>query len=259
MRKLLLACAALLLAASVTFPVDFAALKPQGYVSDFAGVLDPSSRTALERYCARLEAQTGAEVAVVTLQTLGGEPIEDVANTMFRKWGVGKKGKDEGLLLMLVTGDRRMRLEVGYGLEPIIPDGFAGSVLRSMRPALRSDRYDLALAEALRVIGSRIAERKGVSLDTALPRRSRPPPAPIPWPLVFGGLALLFWVLTVSGGRRRRGSAFDLLLGMMLGSMIGRSWGGGRGGGGFGGFDSGDGFGGFGGGDSGGGGASSSW
>jgi len=259
MRKLLLACAALLLAAGVAFPVDFAALKPQGYVSDFAGVLDPAARAALERYCARLEAQTGAEVAVVTLQSLAGEPIEDVANAMFRKWGVGKKGKDEGLLLMLVTGDRRMRLEVGYGLEPIIPDGFAGGVLRSMSPALRTQRYDEALAEALRVIGSRIAEAKGVSLDAALPRRSRPRPESIPWPLVLGGLGLLFWVLAVSGGRRRRGSAFDLLLGMLLGGMVGRSWGAGRGGGGFGGFDSGGGFGGFGGGDSGGGGASSSW
>ena len=138
-------CVLLLLSTLSASPVDFAGLKPQGYVSDFAHVLAPGPRAQLEHYCKSLEQQTGAELAVVTLPTLNGEPIEDVANDMFRKWGVGKKGKDEGLLLLLVTQDRRMRLEVGYGLEPIIPDGFAGSILRSMRPALREQRYDEAL------------------------------------------------------------------------------------------------------------------
>ena len=89
--------------------VDFAALQPQGYVSDFARVVDPAARTAMEAYCARVEAQTGAQIAVVTLQTLAGEPIEDVANALFRKWGIGKKGTNEGLLLLLGTGDGACR------------------------------------------------------------------------------------------------------------------------------------------------------
>jgi uncharacterized protein len=76
-------------------------------------------------------------MALVTIATLEGEPIEDVANTIFRAWGVGQKGKNEGILLLLSIGDRRSRLEVGYGLEPILPDGLAGSILREMRPALR--------------------------------------------------------------------------------------------------------------------------
>jgi len=197
---------------------------------------------------------------VVTLDTLGGEPLEDVAADMFRKWGVGKKGKDEGVLLLLVTRDRRMRLEVGYGLEPVIPDGVAGSVLRAMRPALREQRYGEALGEALNVLGSRIARAKGVSLDAPLPRRSRPRGQQIPWPMVIGGIAMLLWALGAAGGGGRRGrggSGMDLLLGAIVGNMIGRSAG--RGGGGFGGFDSGDSFGGFGGGSSGGGGASGSW
>lgn len=260
MRRLLV-CSLLLLVAAA-FPVDFAALKPEGYVSDFARVLDPGARGTLERYCAQLEARTGAQIALVTLDTLSGEPIEDVANNMFRKWGVGQKGKDEGILLLLVTRDRRMRMEVGYGLEPLIPDGLAGSILRSMRPALREQRYGEALTEALHILGSRITESKGVTLDEALPRRPRPRQPSVPWPFVLGGLGVLFWALAASGGRRRgrmRGSGFDILLAMMAGHMIGRSLGSGRGGGGFGGFDSSDSFGGFGGGDSGGGGASSSW
>src|ERR1022692_178049 len=121
--------------------VDWTALKPQGYVSDFAGVIDPAGKSQLEAYCSAVESSTGVQMALVTIATLEGEPIEDVSNTLFRAWGVGQKGKNEGALLLLVIGDRRNRLEVGYGLEPILPDGFAGSVLREMRPALRQQLY----------------------------------------------------------------------------------------------------------------------
>src|SRR4051794_36221220 len=81
--------------------VDWGALKPQGYVSDFAHVIDGTSRAQLESYCATVERSTGAEMALVTLPSLQGEPVEDVANTIFRAWGVGKKGKNEGVLLLL--------------------------------------------------------------------------------------------------------------------------------------------------------------
>ena len=102
---------------------------------------------------------------------------------VFRKWGVGKKGTNEGVLLLLATQDRRMRLEVGYGLEPIIPDGFAGSVLRAMSPALRESRYGEALTEAVQTIGTRIAEAKGVTIDGSLPRARAPRPrATTPFP-----------------------------------------------------------------------------
>ncbi|MGB9606763.1 MAG: TPM domain-containing protein, partial [Bryobacteraceae bacterium] len=102
---------------------DFTALKPEGYVSNFARVLDPASRQRLEQYCARLEKATGVQLALVTIPSLQGEPIEDVANALFRAWGVGSKRSNEGILLLLAIGDRRSRLEVGYGLEPVIPDG----------------------------------------------------------------------------------------------------------------------------------------
>src|SRR6476620_7012842 len=138
--------------------VDWKALKPQGYVSDFAGVIDPASKAELENYCTRVEQQTGAEMALVTIQSLSDEPIDDVANTIYRAWGVGKKGKDEGILLLLAVGDRRDRLEVGYGLEPILPDGFSGDVLRAMRPALRQSQYGEALRAAAATIGGRIAQ-----------------------------------------------------------------------------------------------------
>src|SRR4051794_12147050 len=117
MKQLLRFCLALALSLSSVLAVDWKALKPQGYVSDFTGAIDPQSKAEIENYAARVEQQTGAQMALVTIQSLNGEPIEDVANTLYRAWGIGQKGKNEGILLLLSTGDRRDRLEVGYGLE----------------------------------------------------------------------------------------------------------------------------------------------
>jgi len=252
-------CCLLALSLAPALAVDWKALKPQGYVSDFAGVIDAQSKAELENYCGRVEQQTGAQIALVTIQSLSGEPIDDVANTIYRAWGVGKKGKDEGILLLLAISDHRSRLEVGYGLEPLLPDGFDGETLRAMRPALKESQYGEALRAAAATIGTRIAQAKGVALDTSLRRQIRYQPSrqSIPWPLVVIGIVVLISPLRGGGG--------GFLPGMLLGSMIGGrrgGWGGGSGGG-FGGYDSGGdsggGFGGFGGGDSGGGGASSDW
>ena len=90
------------LVASWAFGVDFAALKPQGYVTDFARVVDPRTEAALEKYCAEVERSAGAQMAFVTIGTLAGEPLEDVANVLARNWGIGQAETDEGLLLLLV-------------------------------------------------------------------------------------------------------------------------------------------------------------
>jgi len=251
----------LFLLCALTAPaVDFSALKPEGYLSDFARVADRQSRAEIEKYCSALEASTGVQLALVTLPTLAGEPVEDVANLLFRKWGIGRKETNQGILLLLVIGDRRSRLEVGYGLEPVIPDGFAGSILRQMRPALRAGRYGEAMLEASQTIGARIAQAKGVELRAPPPRQPGPrrDEAP-PLPLLVGGLIILLWLLGIGAGRRRRRMPGGFVTAMVLGNLLGRGMFGGRSGGGFGGFDSSDSFGGFGGGDSGGGGASSSW
>lgn len=247
--------------------IDISKLQPQGYVSDFAGVIDAGSKAQIERYLGQVEKATGAEIAIVTVPTLGGDPIDDTANALFRKWGVGAKGKNEGIMLMLAVQDRKSRIEVGYGLEPILPDGFVGSVLREMRPSLRENNYGQAAMAAAAQIGQTIAQAKGVTIDRSLARRG--PPARqgrgggIPWPLILLGVFLLFGLLSRGGG----GGGGGFLTGMILGNLLGggsryRNDGGGSGwgGGGFGGGDSGGGgFGGFGGGDSGGGGASSDW
>jgi uncharacterized protein len=251
----LLRLATLLLSLSAAWALDLGKLVPQGYVNDYANVIPGPQRLALERYAATVEKQTGAQLAIVTLPTLEGEPIEDVANTLYRRWGIGKKGKDEGLLLLLAVNDRRSRLEIGYGLEPILPDGASGDVLRQMRPALREGAYGDALSTAAHYLGNRIAQSKGVALaeeSTPRPARARPAERPIPLWLMIGG-GLLFLYLLATGN-------FSALwiLSSLLSSGRGHHHRGGSSGG-FGGYDSGGGFGGFGGGDSGGGGASSDW
>jgi uncharacterized protein len=231
-------------------------------------VLDAQSRAQLESYCARVEQATGVQMAIVTVDTLDGEPVEDVANALYRKWGIGKKGKDEGILLLLAIKDHKDRIEVGYGLEPILPDGFAGSVLREARPLLRQGVYGQALFAAAEEMGNRIAAAKGVKLDFGLHPQTTRRAAPqrnqgLPWPVIVLGVIALLFFLRRSGGGGGGGGGGGLLTGMILGNLLGRGGRGGFGGGGFGGYDSGGGggggFGGFGGGDSGGGGASSDW
>jgi uncharacterized protein len=243
--------------ASSLFALDVNSLKPQGYVSDFAHVLTPQSRQTLEEYCGRVEQVTGVQMAIVTIPTLDGNPVEDVANALYRKWGVGKKGKDEGIMLLVAVQDHKDRIEVGYGLEPILPDGFAGGVLRQARVLMRQGAYGQALLVAADEMGSRIAQAKGVSLDfSSRPRR----PAPTRGPKIpFIAIAIIAVIVLALFSRGGGGGGF--LAGMILGNLLGGGRGGGWGGGGGfgGGGGGGGGFGGFGGGDSGGGGASSDW
>jgi uncharacterized protein len=270
---------AVLLAASALWAIDVTKLKPTGYVNDFANVLDASGKRRLEAYCGEVERATGVQMAFVLVDTLDGDPIEDVANKLYIQWGIGKKGTNEGILVLLAVHDRKQRAEIGYGLEPIVPDGYAGGVLRGIRPLLRQGNYSGALLAAAQEFGDRIAQAKGVEI-AGQPRRpaqrGRPEPeGGIPWPLLVGGFFLFMWIIgRLSGGGRSGGGrsggsggsgAGGLLTGLILGNIMGRSsgWGGGGGGGwgggGFGGSGGGGGFGGFGGGDSGGGGASSDW
>jgi uncharacterized protein len=197
-------------------------------------------------------------MALVTLKSLDGEPIEDVSNTLYRQWGVGKKGKDEGIMLLLAVQDRRDRIEVGYGLEPLLPDGFDGSILRNIQPLLRTNDYGPAMMAAAAQMGAEIARAKGISVTPG--QRSRLREAPerrnLPWPVIIIGIIFVLFLLRSGGG-----GGTGLLTGLILGNLLGRGGRGGGdwGGGGFGGGGGGGGFGGFGGGDSGGGGASGSW
>ena len=232
-------------------------------VNDFARTIDAASASTLDGMIRSLQAATGDVVVVVTVDTF--QPYGDIreyAVKLFenRGQGIGEKGKDNGLLILLALQERRVWIEVGYGLEEWITDGYAGETIREyMIPEFRNGRYGEGLVRgATRLIG-RIADARGVTL-TGLERPRERSRDDAPQLTLSTILFLLFVFMLISRISRRPRRGF-------------RRWGGGgwsgwssgvgpfgsgggwsRGGGGFGG-----GFGGFGGGRSGGGGAGGGW
>jgi uncharacterized protein len=231
--------------------------KPKDYVTDFANVLSESGKAQINALCAEVEQKTGAQIAVVTVKSLEGRPIEDYAIDVATKLGVGPKKSNRGVMILLAVEDRRYRFEVGYGLEPILPDGKVGGFGREAVPYLRERNYDGALLLLTRRVAETIAQDSGATLkptNIPPPMRARGGGATLP-PGIIGGIIflILFFIIGALRSRtapsryaRHRGG------GWWIGPMIGGGWGGGFGGGG-------GGFGGFGGGSFGGGGASGSW
>jgi uncharacterized protein len=226
-----------------------------GYINDFAGVLSPELKAQLEALATEVKEKTGAEVAVAIVTSMEGDAVESYANQLAEKWGVGDEN-DRGALLFLAVQDRRLRLEVGYGLEPILTDGMAGEVLDQVTPYLGRGDYDGGVRVGVARVAQIIAADAGVRLtgmpsgaEPAQNRRRRP----------GGWLTLLFILPFLLLPRRRRYGGWRgnaITTAWMLGSLGGlgrRGLGGGQGVGG------GGGFGGFGGGGFGGGGASRSW
>lgn len=245
-------------------------IKPTGYVMDQAGVLSQQTRDQITALCTELQEKTKAQIAVVTIKSLNGQPIEDYSIDLATRLGIGPKSTNEGVLILLATEDHRYRIEVGYGLEPILPDGKVGGFGREVVPYLRQNNYDAAILLMTRRVADVIAADKGVTLSGTPPR---PPPASgngsviplIPPIFILAFIVFIVWAISRAGRGgppsrfNRPGSGW--WIGPMIGSTMGGrgGWGGGGfGGGGFGG-GGGGGFGGFGGGGFGGGGASGSW
>ncbi len=256
----------LLFSASFCAAEDIKKIHPTGYVSDLAGVIRPEAKERLEALCAEVEQKTGAQMAIVTVQSLEGESVENYAVDLFKQLGVGSKKDNRGVLLLVAPNERKYRIEVGYGLEPLINDARAGDAGRAMVPFLRANDYGTATVVATHQLAKYIADDAGVTLNGLPPAvRSRNGGGntgfPVLW--VFLGLVILLRVIGSLSGRGGRGSGGSGCLWFLLGMLVsngGRSSGGGGwGGGGFGGGGGGGGFGGFGGGGSGGGGASGSW
>jgi uncharacterized protein len=231
---------------------------PTGYVSDFAGVLSPSTKYNVENLCTQVDRQAHAQIAVVTIKTLDNDQsIEEFATALEDKWKVGPKGTDRGVLMLVVMNPRKYRIEVGYGLEGILNDAKVGDIGRSMVPALSHNDYNTAIPIGVQQLARVIATDAGVTLNLAQPvhqyHRQQQAPVQISFMelLLGGGVILLILFFLVRTGNT--GLIF-FLLGNLMGGGRGRR--GGDGGFGGGGDDGGGGFGGFGGGSSGGGGAS---
>jgi uncharacterized protein len=245
-------------------------IPPQGYVIDLAQVINPATRQKIEMLATEVQQKTGAQIAVVTVNSLEGQTREDYAADLYKHLGIGAKGKDNGVLILIAPKERQYKIEIGYGLEPVINDARAGDVGRTMVPDLRKGDYSAAALTGAVGVAQFIAADAGVQLTGIPQRAARPPTHEAPWWLpfvLFGGFFLLVRALSRAGrgggGPRSGGGGMGgALPWLLLGNAMGRggSWGGGYGGssGGWGG-GGGGGFGGFGGGMSGGGGAGGSW
>ena len=233
-------------------------LKPTGYVNDFAHVIDQSTASQIEDICKQIDDKAHAQIAVVTINTLDGRDIESYAVDLFHQWGIGAKATNRGVLILYAIRDRRARIEVGYGLEPILPDGKVGGFQREAVPLMRSGDYSQALLLVTVRVADVIASDAGVQITHAQPRAPAQPQNPPDGGLSIGGILVIIIVILIVLFTPLRTLLFWMLFSNMFGGRRG-GWGGGGFGGFGGGGGGGGGFGGFGGGSSGGGGASSSW
>lgn len=226
--------------------------KPKGLVNDFANVIPPSHEQKMVGITAELLKKTEIPVVVVTMPDIGGAEYNDYANRLYEAWGIGKKGEDKGVLIFVTIKERKMRIETGYGMEGILPDGLVGEIRdRYMTPYLKQNKFGEGLLNGTVVVSQIIAKDAGIKLTGQGPMQVKTPKKrrsglSLLFPLIF-----IFLFLMVA---RRRGGRGLLFLALLMGMGAGRGYGSGGGfGGSFGSF--GGGFGGFGGGMSGGGGA----
>jgi uncharacterized protein len=246
--KLILLLAAFFIAV-VSSPL-FAAEKypqPHGAVNDFANVIDQASAAKMDALAREVLQKTGTAVVVATVASLGDNEEPGLyANGLYKAWGIGKKGEDKGVLIFLAVKERKIRIETGYGVEGILPDGLIGEILdKYVVPQLKAGNYGAALYNAMAASSAYIAKDSGVELSgSAMPSRTKAR-AKNKGFNVFGIIIFLIVAALLLGTKAGRSMLPWILLLFLSG--------GGRGGGGGGGFSGG--FGGFGGGGSGGGGA----
>ena len=191
--------AALLLITGISAKAEpVSQLQPTGYVNDFAHVLDPATKAQIEDMCRQVDEKANAQVALVTVNTLDGRDIESYAVDLFKQWGIGGKKTDRGVLILYAIQDHKARIEVGYGLEPILPDGKVGGFQREAIPLMRSGDYNQALLLVTIRVADVIASDAGVQLtypETGSPtRRGERPQRGIS----FGGIVVLVVIFIIT-------------------------------------------------------------
>ena len=248
---------AMLFLTTIAYAEESAYPARTGFVNDYAAILPSELESRLENLCIEVLQKCDATIAVALVSTLKDLTVEEYATGLYEAWGVGEAGEDRGVLMLLAVRDRKVRMEVGYGLEGLLNDGKVGAILDSyVVPSLRNDAWEEGVTRGVAALAQEIAGDAGVELDgrIALPRRDSEAGIPI-------GMILFFIILVILIARANRDGGGS---GWGGGGAIGGPWVGGSPyrrryrGGGFGGFGGGGGggFGGFGGGMSGGGGAS---
>ena len=254
-KRLAVALIVALFAIAPAFAINFPALT--GRVVDQANIIDPGTRAAIEQKSANLEEKSGIQLVVATVNSLEGQEIEPYANELFRKWGLGEKQKNNGVLLLVAPNERRVRIEVGYGLEGTLTDALSKVIIsNAMTPRFKAGNFSEGISRGVDDIitvlttdASEWQKRPSLRLDYQQPVDSTS------W-IIFAAVLVFFVLLIVSP--TFRWLFFNVVLNVLAssGSSSGRGYSGGSYSGG--GYSGGGGFSG-GGGSSGGGGASGSW
>src|SRR5277367_792833 len=206
-----------------------ASLRATNYVNDFAGVLDAATEARLNDLCHQVEQKANAQIAVVTVKSLDGQDVVSYAVALYQKFGIGAKGKDRGVLILLATNDRKYWTTVGYGLEGILPDGKVGGFGREAVPLLRDGNFAGAVTLMTARVASVIAQDAGVTLENqpqmAPVRRQQPPPSGGVIGIVILFLIVVFVIIPIlralfGGGGGPRGGGGGAGLGFLLGMLL---------------------------------------
>jgi uncharacterized protein len=197
--------------------------QPDGRVSDFAQTLTPETKTAILQLSHDLEKSHGAQLAVVTVPALEGLTVEEYANKLFNLWGVGHKGKDDGILFLIAPSERKVRIEVGYGLEGTINDGKAGRILdESVIPYFKAGDYNQGILSGSQHIAAAITGDPGKVTVAAPPLFTAPEAANAGWKektfiILFFALFVTLGFLALGMGLR--GNKFFILWGAGFGGI----------------------------------------
>lgn len=136
-------------------------------IYDFAGLVDSTREAEINALIEEIEAKTSAEIAVVTITSLEGGSLEDFSIRLFEKAGIGKKEKDNGVLLLVASEERKLRIETGYGVEGVLPDGECGRIIRErISPRFKEGDFGRGIYDGVGAIGTAIADDQGVSLGS---------------------------------------------------------------------------------------------
>ncbi|MDR6570145.1 TPM domain-containing protein [Chitinophaga ginsengisegetis] len=230
---------------------------PPTLVNDFAGVLLKTEDDALEQKVVAYFDSTSTQIAIVTLKSIGDYDISQVSLKILRDWGIGTKGKNNGILILVSVEDRKIRIETGYGMEGVVPDAVANQIISQIiKPAFREGHYYQGLDGAVEAI-----QKAAAGEYRADPRQSKPGISPGAIFLIIMVIVIIVSIIGRGGGGGRGGGTTYNRRGGWIWPVIGGmgGFGSGSGGGGWSGGGGGGGFGGFGGGSGGGGGASGSW
>ncbi len=195
---------------------------PQGYVSDFASILSAAARQTLETKLAAFKQQSGDELAVVSVSSLGEDTIENYAVSLFADWGIGEQGKDNGVLLLVAPNEREVRIEVGYGLEGALTDAQSYWIIQNeVLPAFKNGDYAAGIEKAVDKI---IAAVGGEVIPSESPRESGGGLSSDTW--FFLIFIVPIWLASILGRSKSwwLGGVLGAVGGALVGTFYGFLW-----------------------------------